>query len=223
MNTTLLRRAICALTLICAVGALAQGTPKPDDIEAAYTRTISQRADKIVATLGIDDAAKSTRVRDLIAEQYRSTGKIHDDRDAAIKSAKAMPDKQAADAAVKAARDEAQSKLEPVHKEFLTKLSAELTPEQVDKVKDGMTFGVLDVTYNAYLKSFPSLTEEQKGQIRAWLTEAREIAMDQGSSEEKHAVFGKYKGRINNYLVKAGYDLKEGERNLKGAAQSKSK
>ncbi|HOB33816.1 MAG TPA: DUF3826 domain-containing protein, partial [Verrucomicrobiota bacterium] len=41
------------------------------------------------------------------------------------------------------------------------------------------------------------------------------IAMDQGSSNEKHAIFNKYKGRINNYLVRAGYDLKKGEENLR--------
>ena len=39
--------------------------------------------------------------------------------------------------------------------------------------------------------------------------------MDGSTSDEKHAVFGKYKGRINNYLSKAGYDAKKGEQNLK--------
>jgi hypothetical protein len=53
----------------------------------------------------------------------------------------------------------------------------------------------------------PDLTEEQISQIETWLLEAREIAMDQGSSDAKHAVFGKYKGRINNYLSGEGYDL----------------
>jgi hypothetical protein len=58
----------------------------------------------------------------------------------------------------------------------------------------------------------PTLSDEQKSKIRTWLTEARELAMDGGSSEEKHAVFGKYKGRINNYLSKeGGYDLKKEE------------
>jgi len=58
----------------------------------------------------------------------------------------------------------------------------------------------------------PTLTEAQKKQIYAWLVEAREHAMDAESSEKKHAWFGKYKGRINNYLSAAGYNLKkEGE------------
>ena len=38
--------------------------------------------------------------------------------------------------------------------------------------------------------------------------------MDAGSSEEKHAMFGKYKGRINNYLSAAGYDMKQAEKDL---------
>ena len=42
-----------------------------------------------------------------------------------------------------------------------------------------------------------------------WLTEARERAIDAESSDKKHAWFGKYKGRINNYLSAAGYDLKK--------------
>jgi Spy/CpxP family protein refolding chaperone len=53
----------------------------------------------------------------------------------------------------------------------------------------------------------PALTEEQKKKIYDWLIEARELAMDGESSDKKHAIFGKYKGRINNYLSAAGYDL----------------
>ncbi len=54
----------------------------------------------------------------------------------------------------------------------------------------------------------PNLTEKQKARIMTWLVEAREHAMNGGTSEEKHAWFGKYKGRINNYLSSEGYDLK---------------
>ena len=41
----------------------------------------------------------------------------------------------------------------------------------------------------------------------AWLKEAREFAMDAGNSKDKHNWFGKYKGRINNWLSQRGYDL----------------
>jgi hypothetical protein len=60
----------------------------------------------------------------------------------------------------------------------------------------------------------PTLTDEQKREILATLLEAREHAMDGGSSEEKHAIFGKYKGRINNYLSAEGFDLKAAEKEV---------
>jgi hypothetical protein len=54
-----------------------------------------------------------------------------------------------------------------------------------------------------------TLTEEQKKQIYTYLVEAREHAIDAESSDKKHAMFGKYKGKINNYLSAAGYDMKK--------------
>jgi Spy/CpxP family protein refolding chaperone len=213
MKTRLL---LFALLLAPVASGFAQEPEKTADPEAAYTRTITERADKIVATLAITNAAQSVQIRDLIAQQYRNLREIHDARDATIKAAKAKSsdDKAAADATVKTAQDEAKVKLDELHGRFLAGLSSHLTPEQVDKVKDGLTYGVVQVTYNAYLKMYPDLKEEEKVKIRGWLVEAREIAMDAGTSNEKHAVFGKYKGRINNYLSKAGYNPKEAEKNL---------
>jgi hypothetical protein len=43
--------------------------------------------------------------------------------------------------------------------------------------------------------------------IMEFLVEARELAMDGSSSEEKHGIFRKYMGKINNYLVAEGYTL----------------
>ena len=104
--------------------------------------------------------------------------------------------------------DKAKALQDQLHTQYLLKLSALLTPAQVDQIKDGMTYGVVQVTYNSYLDMLPQLTEEQKATLMAYLVEAREIAMDAGSSKEKHGWFGKYKGRINNYLSAQGYDLK---------------
>lgn len=213
---------ILLLVLFLAANTLcAQSTnaaPEPKDV--AYTRVITERVTKIIAPLGIADAGKSNRVHDLIAQQYRSLKDIHFVRDSEIRNAKALADKAAANAAIQAARDEAKPKLDQLHSEFLAKLSTELSTQQVDQVKDGLTYGVLPLTYGVYLKMYPELTDEQKSQIKAWLTEAREVAMDGSTSQEKHAAFGKYKGRINNYLSKAGYDAKKAEQNLKKATQS---
>jgi len=216
------KRILVVATTLCGMLALADdsitntaGASEPKDV--AYIRTINERANKIVTTLGVGEAAKSNRVQEIIVQQYRGLNDIHGVRDVEIGAAKARHanDKAAASAAIEAARTEAKPKLESLHAEFLKKLAAELCSEQVDKVKDGLTYNVVHGTYNVYLKMYPELTNEQKAQIISWLSEARELAMDGSTSEEKHAVFGKYKGRINNYLSKAGYDAKKGEQNLK--------
>lgn len=209
----------CWIAVLLTTPAFAAETNATSEAEAAYTRTITERADKIVATLNIADPNKYGRVRDIIVRQYRDLSGIHDARDAAIKEAQGKPgaDKVATEAAVQKVRDESKVQTDQLHGEFLARLAAELTPAQVDQVKDGLTYGVLPLTYGVYLKMYPDLTDDQKTQIMAWLVEARELAMDGGSAQEKHAVFGKYKGRINNYLSRAGYDAKAAERNLRAA------
>lgn len=210
------------LSLLAATSVLAQGTNSApaESKDTAQLRNLNERAAKIVAQLGLADSAKSNRVHGIIVRQYQDLGKIHEVRDAQIKQAKEKSgaDKAAATTAIEAIRAETKPKLDRLHGEYLTKLSAELSVEQVDKVKDGMTYGVLPLTYGVYLKMYPDLTDEQKAQIKTWLTEARELAMDGSTSDEKHAVFGKYKGKINNYLSKAGYDAKQAEQNLRKPA-----
>lgn len=202
-----LRLLFALLVVLTGAELPAAETNSVTDAGVAYTKTINQRADKIVGTLEIADTNKRTLVRDIIAQQYRDLNAIHSIRD--LQKAKDLRAQ-----AVAAAKP----KLDKLHAEFLAKLSTELSLEQVDQVKDGLTYGVLPLTYGVYLKMYPDLTVEQKTQIKAWLTEARELAMDGSTSDEKHAVFGKYKGKINNYLSKAGYDAKKAEQNLKKPA-----
>lgn len=217
---------LLSLVLLSGNASWAQGTnsTSAEQKDVAYARTLNERATKIAATLQLADAAKSNRVHGLLVQQYRSLNDIHFVRDVAIGEAKAKfaDDKAAANKAIEAVRAEAKPKLDQLHGEFVAKLSRELSAEQVEQVKDGLTYGVLPLTYGVYLKMYPDLTGAQKTQIKAWLTEARELAMDGSTSDEKHAAFGKYKGRINNYLSKAGYDAKKAEQNLKKASQTPS-
>lgn len=167
---------------------------QPASAAAEYDAVVRERAAKIVAAMTIDDPAKAERVTSLIAEQYKALSRIHDAQDAS----------KEADA-----KEQAQRELEAVHKQFIASLEAELTPQQVEQVKDGMTYNVVNITYAGFLDMLPELTEPQKDTILSMLKEAREHAMMAGTSREKHAWFGKYKGRINNYLSKEGYDLKK--------------
>jgi len=181
------------------------------DADANYTQVITKRSEKIVSALNITDSVKFKRVTNIIVNQYRSLGAIHDNRNEQVKELKAKggDDKNAINIQVAAIDSNVEKQLNELHASYLSKLGTELTPQQIDQVKDEMTYKILPLTYNAYLDELPTLTEPQKLQIKTWLIEAREHAIDAESSEKKHAWFGKYKGRINNYLSAQGYDMKK--------------
>lgn len=207
----------------------AQDVQTKEQKEANYTKMITDRAAKIVTSLDISDAETSIEVRDIISKQYRDLSEIHDLRKEKLKLAKekAKEDKEKSEAEVKQAESEAELAMNKLHKKYLKNLSKKLSDSQVEKVKDGMTYGVLPITYKGYQEMLPNLSEIQKTQILAYLTEAREHAMDAESSEKKHAWFGKYKGKINNYLSAAGIDMKkagiEWEQRIAAAKAAKQK
>ena len=205
---------IAAFLVLCAATVLpthAQpATNATESAEAAYTRTITKRSADIAAALAVTDAARSNRVQEVLIAQYRTINAWHEKHDVEIKAlnkSTADADQEAA-AKAKVKIAELQATLKPIHDSFLTKLGAELSLEQVEAVKDKMTYNKVKVTYDAYCKMIPAMTEEQKAHVLALLKEARELAMDGGSAEEKTAIFGKYKGKINNYLSAQGHNQK---------------
>ncbi|MCF2519562.1 DUF3826 domain-containing protein [Dyadobacter sp. CY351] len=187
------------LSIALLTSALANAQSNPDN-DKAYITTVTKRSDKILGGLQIADSAKYKQVREIMVQQYVNLNDLEKDNNS----------------------EQVAQKRADLHKQFMAKLSAQLTPVQVEKIKDGMTYGVLPITYKAYTDMIPTLKEDEKAQIMSWLTEARELAMDGGSSEEKHKVFGKYKGRINNYLSSRGYDIQQERKNWE-ARQKASK
>lgn len=187
LNRSLNLIASVAVSICCFVAPL-----QAESEEEAYTKVIEDRAAKIVEPMGISDAEQTNRIQTLIVNQYRGLRDIHAKRDA---------DKS------EEAQQTAKLAMFELHNQFVSKLSAELTCEQVEQVKDGLTYSVTPRTYQVYLEQLPDLNDEQKRTVKAFLIEARELAMDGGSADEKHGVFRKYKGKINNYLSKAGYKM----------------
>ncbi len=173
-----------------------------NDTEAAYTKAIEKRVADILALLELKDAAKTAKVHDALIAQYRALRDWHDVTDQKLKGT--TPD----------AAKEIAASLKDLHEKFISKLSIELSPEQIVTVKDKMTYFKVKVTYDAYCQALPKLTETEKQKILDWLKEAREEAMDGGSANEKSAIFKKYKGRINNYLNKQGHDVKQAQKDL---------
>ncbi len=175
-----------------------------------YINIAKERAYKIVAPLEITDSVKFYRVRDKIAQEYADIKKIDEDKAAGTTAIKARHlEKATAETELKKVNDAIEEQRTALNKRFVQSLSKDLNEQQIEKVKDGLTYNVLPITYKAHLDMIPTLKEEEKKYIYDALLEAREHAMAAGSSDAKHGWFGKYKGRINNYLASRGYDLKK--------------
>lgn len=173
------------MSLCVVASAMAQSVVlKSEGRDAEYVKTILARSEKNIKSLNLT-GEKFEAVRNIVANRYFELNDIYETAD-------------------KAERD---SKLYRSHFAMPAQLSIYLTPEQIIVVKDNITYNKVKVTYDAYLDQIPSLKEEEKAQIYAWMIEARELALDAGDSKGKHEVFNKYKGRVNNYLSKRGYDL----------------
>ena len=158
--------------------------------DSAYVETIKGRAQKIVDGLQLTDQTQARAVRNIIANRYFLLNDIHAKYD-------------------KSQQDALQAELYKHHFELASTLALYLNDEQIEAVKDGMTYGRLKRDYNAQLEMIPTLSDFEKQQILIWLKEAREYAMDAADSKGKHFWFDKYRGRTNNWLSSRGYDLKK--------------
>lgn len=174
--------------------------------DAKYVETIVQRSQKVTDALKITGTEKGKQVLNIVANHYFKLNDIYSERDSIKAVAKTL------------AGDEKKQKMEYAemlkdqklyrnHFGFIADLSVYLTDAEIETVKDVLTYNVVNVTYTAQCDMIPTLKEEEKVQIMAWLKEGREYAIDAESSKKKHETFGKYKGRINNWLSKRGYNL----------------
>jgi hypothetical protein len=191
--------AFCSLfaALSCNLVAYAQTENKPASSEdAAYTQAIEKRTADIMAALALNDETKIKAVHDAIIAQYRA---LHDWQAANEEKLNTLAKQK--DAAAKEQTAQIMATRKALHEPFLAKLSAQLTADQVEIVKDKLTYGKVKFTYDGYLSQNPNLTNEEKAKILAMLKDAREEAMDGCSAGEKTAIFKKYKGKINNYLA----------------------
>jgi hypothetical protein len=187
MKNVLYAAILWLLTLPISAQSVSLNT---EGLDSAYVSSIIARSQKIVDGLQLSDTKKAENVRNIIANRYFLLNAIHSKYD-------------------KSQQESRDAELYKHHFELQSALAAYLTDEQIDAVKDGMTFGRLKRDYQATLDMIPTLTEEEKLQVLIWLREAREFALDAPDSKGKHFWFDKYRGRTNNWLSARGYDLQK--------------
>jgi Spy/CpxP family protein refolding chaperone len=184
--------------------------------EALYTESLESRVGDIVKSLNLTNSTTADKVHDILVAQYR----VMRARDAVIDARLAGAGK---DISYANRAEDLQSESKILHAQFLAKLSALLTPEQVDAVKDKMTYNKVKVTYDAYCSIIPGLKDADKTQILEQLKVAREEAVDGGSAPEKSAIFQKYKDQINAQLNANGYDVAKAYKDWEAKQQAAAK
>lgn len=146
---------------------------------AASDAALEKRVSALVASLSLDDSARQERVRKVISTDLRAVRDAHN----------------------------AGLQLDPsVHKNFIDGLQADLSPEQVEKVKDSLTANKLPITLKAYHQILPDLKPDDEAKIVDWLKRAREQSLDVKNVDEMSPIFKKYKSEIEAYLNAHGYD-----------------
>ena len=168
---------ITAAALFSIAAFAAETNSSPEQTEAKYTAAIEGRTADILKILALSDTNKTVKVHDLLIAQYRALNAWHDANDAKLKAAKADTNAVA----------QIRAPLKSLHAEFLSKLAENLTPEQIEQVKDKMTYGKVQFTFAGYQVAYPNLPEVHQQKILELLKQAREEAMDGGNAEEKTA------------------------------------
>lgn len=203
-----MKKYIIIAAALLSLGSMTAGAVDLDSIgrDAKYVETIMQRSTKVTDALKITGTARGKEVLNIVANRYFKLNDIYTERDSIKAVAKTLTgnEKKQKMEYAEMLKDQ---KLYKSHFGFIADLSVYLSEKEVETVKDVLTYNVVNVTYKAQCDMISSLKLEEKVQILAWLKEAREYAMDAESSKKKHEAFGKYKGRINNWLSKRGYNL----------------
>lgn len=146
---------------------------------AASDAALTRRVARIVDSLNLDDTAKQERIRDLITTDLRAVRDAHN----------------------------AGLQLDPaVHQKFINGLQADLTPDQIESVKNQLTVNKLPITFKVYHQILPDLKPADDAKIMDALKQAREESLDVKNVDEMNPIFKKYKTGIEHYLEAQGYD-----------------
>lgn len=167
-----------------------------------------RKATKVLDNLSLNPDSTRNNVFVIITNRYLELREIHQkygERNKAIEALKL--DKKTTDERLEISYYQCNSDLYRSRFGYITWLSFYLDDAQIEKVKDAMTLHLFPAQYNAFMKGIPELTEDQKKRVRSWFEEAREFSMDFETGRQMRQMFTKYRGRLNNYLSKCGYDI----------------
>jgi hypothetical protein len=158
--------------------ALREVAPKPT---AASDAALETRVTGMIDDLNLNDATKEKRLHAVLTTDLKA---VRDSHNAGFAPAK------------------------NVREDLNAGLAANLTPEQIDAVKEELTHGQAKRTFDTYHQIIPELTAEDDKFILAKLNAAREEALDVKNADELGPIFEPYKTEIEKYITAHHRDWK---------------
>jgi hypothetical protein len=175
----------------------------------ATLKRAEAKAGRLVDGLKVEDPAKAAQAKAITSGWYVTMWNWHKGNDAKLKElwtqwnqARAVVPKDEFPAEVIAHQiDDVYTTLKPAYQAFLGLLAAQLTPGQVDALKEAWSRspGMMR-TYNAYLEIVPDLKDDQKKMILDRMAMAREDAMLTDADREIVAIFKRHKVKVEAYV-----------------------
>jgi hypothetical protein len=190
--------------------AAASPVPAPAGaVDDAMRKRIDQKASKLVDALKLADADKAAKVKAIAGEWLGVMMSWHKANDAELgrlwgewnKARAVVPKDEFPGEVIAHQIDGVYASLKPAYEDYVKRLSAELTPEQVEAVKENWSRSPgMTRTYNAYLEIVPDLSDAEKEVIKARMLMAREAAMLTDSDKEIVAIYKRHKVKVEQYV-----------------------
>lgn len=209
MNATALRSRFSLLTLVAFFSAFAFAHAAPNTTAEATQKRADAKAARLVGSLKPANATQAAPAQAVVAEWFVTLWNWHEQHDPRLKDlwsqwakARAVVPKDEFPGEVIAHQiDAVYASLQPAYRTFLEKLSAHLTPEQIDALKETWSRSPgMRRTYRAYLEIAPDLTDEHKRVILDRMLRAREDAMLTDADKEIVSIYKRHKVKVEAYL-----------------------
>ena len=203
------------LLLLTAIALLTFQSPAvvraadPSGVDEATQKKVDQKANKLIDGLKLDDADKATKAKAITRDWLVTMLAWHKEHDPELKGlwsewnkARAVVPKDEFPGEVIAQKlDDVYASLKPAYEDFTKRLSAELSPEQVDALKEAWSRSPgMTRTYKAYLEIVPDLAEQDRQVIHDRMLMAREAAMLTDSDKEIVSIYKRHKVKVEQYI-----------------------
>jgi hypothetical protein len=207
---------IACLLFICSIcfsafvyGQTAVSETKTVDAKAKSDLEQEKKAAEWVASLNLNDAAKETRVKELIATHLKTIRDWHNEHPPSTVPAGINPvtGQRLSDLDRQVIANSAMPK--SVHENLMAGFRKDLTEEQVEAILDKYTIGKVAFTMNGYKAIVPDLTPQEETTILGFLKQAREQAIDFKNMNQISAIFEIYKTKSEQYLNSNGRNWRQ--------------